>query len=224
MRKQQSDTPAGLSWNSGELSLVDTPLRALQAQITEIPNVFTAAECSRISGQAETVGLSAQKYNDASRAQPRARTNLSDESLVKTIWTRICDRVPPLEQIYARHSPSQPPSDVSHADYAPVGVNPFLRVYRYDVGTRFPPHEDTPYIAPDGQRSFLTVLLYLNDEFSGGETIFYVDHKDSTVGSIAIHPKAGAVVIFPHELWHEGTEITAGWKYVMRTEVMYARK
>jgi hypothetical protein len=62
-------------------------------------------------------------------------------------------------------------------------------------------------------RSFLTVILYLNEGYAGGETRF---------GDLAVRPRAGMALLFPHELRHEGAEVTAGVKCVLRTDVMYA--
>lgn len=56
---------------------------------------------------------------------------------------------------------------------------------------------------------FLAMLFYLNDDFEGGETIFYPE--------MSIRPKKGSVVVFP-PFWlfpHEGTPVIRGEKYIM---------
>ena len=56
---------------------------------------------------------------------------------------------------------------------------------------------------------FMAMLYYLNDDFEGGETIFYPDH--------VIKPKRGSVLVFP-PFWcfpHEGTPVIKGNKYIM---------
>tara|TARA_B100000073_G_scaffold246350_1_gene206808 strand:- start:421 stop:987 length:567 start_codon:yes stop_codon:yes gene_type:complete len=58
-------------------------------------------------------------------------------------------------------------------------------------------------------RRFVAMLFYLNDDFEGGETIFYPDH--------VIKPKKGSVLVFP-PFWcfpHEGTPVIKGNKYIM---------
>jgi len=58
---------------------------------------------------------------------------------------------------------------------------------------------------------FLAFLFYLNDDFEGGETIFYPEY--------VIKPKKGSVLIFP-PYWmfpHEGTPVITGEKYIMST-------
>jgi WD40 repeat protein len=40
----------------------------------------------------------------------------------------------------------------------------------------------------------------------------------------SIDPRAGLAIIFDHQLWHGGEPVTAGAKYVMRTDVLYERR
>lgn len=88
------------------------------------------------------------------------------------------------------------------------GLNPRARFYRYlpnDFET-FKPHRDDPnpgagFVGArafhwdlDGERaSLLTFLLYLNDDFAGGETTFNLG-GDSDV---AVRPVQGSVLVFP---------------------------
>ena len=88
------------------------------------------------------------------------------------------------------------------------------------------------------------------EDFDGGET-FYLDYHNSSHGtataintnvntntttttthtttSISDHsnnhvkviPKVGRVVLFEHDLYHSGSSLTFGTKYVMRTDVLY---
>ena len=55
-------------------------------------------------------------------------------------------------------------------------------------------------------------MIYLHDNFEGGETTFK---------GISIRPKQGMALLFLHNLYHEGSEVTKGVKYVLRTDVMY---
>jgi prolyl 4-hydroxylase len=77
-------------------------------------------------------------------------------------------------------------------------------------------HQDDFYISQGDfyQKSFLTILIYLNDSFEGGETkINDIDYK--------VRPVTGSVLIFNHDINHEGCPITSGMKYVIRTDMMY---
>ena len=74
-----------------------------------------------------------------------------------------------------------------------------MRVKKYDVGDSFDTHIDVSDYA--SARRWLAFLVYLNDNFTGGETEF-VDGK-------MIHPKTGSVLVFP-SLWtfpHAGYQL-----------------
>ena len=116
-----------------------------------------------------------------------------------------------------------------------VGLNERLRFLRYNSGMFFKPHYDGQYVrqsdasgsARNGETSFVTCQLYLNDNFEGGETRFLVPpEKKSSLPfpSTDVIPKTGSVLLFQHDLLHEGRTVTAGCKYIMRTDVMYTRR
>ena len=72
----------------------------------------------------------------------------------------------------------------------------------------------------------LTLLIYLNEGYSGGDTVF--SEYEYGEGAVTVHskrvtPQTGLILIFRHELKHEGEELVKGRKYVLRTDVMYAK-
>ncbi|MBO6934231.1 MAG: 2OG-Fe(II) oxygenase [Deltaproteobacteria bacterium] len=95
------------------------------------------------------------------------------------------------------------------------GLNERLRMYRYAPGQRFAPHMDHWYRPTDTRITLLTVLVYLNDDFEGGETAF-MEQLEETV-----HPKPGLVAIFQHKIRHEGCPVRSGHKYAIRSDVYY---
>jgi hypothetical protein len=106
---------------------------------------------------------------------------------------------------------------------SPVGLDDNFRFYRYDVGQRFKRHKDGVVERSSTDRSRLTCLIYLNEEFTGGETVFYSTLMIDGVRSedVVVVPRAGDALFFLHEWWHEGRELTAGRKYVLRSDVFY---
>lgn len=123
------------------------------------------------------------------------------------------------------------------------GVNRRFRVYRYVPGAEYRCHIDGAWppsgILPDDtyvydsspkdkkQSSLFTFLLYLNDEFEGGETTFFLPGAtEGTLNAYPVRPVMGAVAVFPHgetkgALLHEGTSVTKGAKYIIRTDIEY---
>jgi hypothetical protein len=61
-------------------------------------------------------------------------------------------------------------------------------------------------------------MVYLNDDFVGGETKFYLD--DGTP-RLDVKPERGMALVFVHRQLHEGAAVVQGRKYVLRTDVMY---
>jgi predicted 2-oxoglutarate/Fe(II)-dependent dioxygenase YbiX len=94
-----------------------------------------------------------------------------------------------------------------------LGLNERFRFYRYDPGQTFRWHRDGYFQRSNGERSRLTFMIYLNDDFEGGETRF----ERATV-----RPVKGMALFFDHPMLHEGAEVKRGRKYVLRTDVMYS--
>ena len=86
-----------------------------------------------------------------------------------------------------------------------------------------PPAECDAFIGafarPNGERSELTFMVYLNDDFAGGATRFF--HLDRTL-RMSVQPERGSALVFVHRQLHEGSAVDSGRKYVLRTDVMYA--
>lgn len=93
-----------------------------------------------------------------------------------------------------------------------IGLNELFRFYKYQPGQQFRKHRDQSYIRNGREASYYTFMIYLNDNFKGGETIF---------NDLVVTPRKGAALVFYHYLEHEGSEVTEGIKYVLRTDIMY---
>jgi len=77
--------------------------------------------------------------------------------------------------------------------------------------------------------SRLTFLIYLNDEFSDGQTTFFIPSSSAigTMDARPVKPRQGSILVFPHgethALLHEGSPVTEGGKFVIRTDVLYTK-
>jgi prolyl 4-hydroxylase len=100
--------------------------------------------------------------------------------------------------------------------YSLIGLNEMFRFYKYSPGQRFKMHRDGSYKRNDTECSFFTFLVYLNDDFEGGETEF--------ADLFTIKPKTGDLLVFYHPYKHEGKLLISGNKYALRSDVMYRMK
>ena len=123
---------------------------------------------------------------------------------------------------------------------AAVGINPRWRSFRYGEGGVYRPHIDGSWTCAGeregGQytndvrgdrRSKFTFLMYLNDDFEGGATTFYMPGSggDGGLVKLGVKPIKGGALVFPQgniaSLVHEGSKVDRGVKYVVRTDVIY---
>ena len=71
-----------------------------------------------------------------------------------------------------------------------------------------------------GERSFLTLMVYLDTPGEGGETNF-LNMSEGTQTSV--HPTSGLGLCFEHDIVHEGATLRSGVKHALRTDIMFRR-
>ena len=86
---------------------------------------------------------------------------------------------------------------------------------RYGPGEYFDLHTDAAYRPSINRRSLFAMLVYLNDNFIGGETHF------PDLG-MTVRPETGTGLIIPHGIFHEGLKISNGVKYAFHSYILYA--
>lgn len=97
---------------------------------------------------------------------------------------------------------------------------PEFRCYKYVSGNEFKTHIDWPIKDGDSQ-SLYTLMVYLNEGFHGGNTTFFAQRFDAAPYR-EIAPATGRALVFRQKgLYHSGSLVTEGIKYVLRTDVMY---
>lgn len=171
--------------------------------IFTIDGVLSLEECAAYVALTEARGYEAATITTASgfAMRPDIRNNsrviLDDVERAGDLWRRVRDEIPAF--VRGRQA---------------IGLNERFRFYRYDPGERFAPHSDGAYRRTNGEESQLTFMVYLNDGYEGGETIF---------DAVAVTPRLGMALVFEHSLLHEGSAVTRGRKYVLRSDVMYGR-
>lgn len=98
-----------------------------------------------------------------------------------------------------------------------VACNPNIRLYKYEKGMSFSKHFDDSQTLENGCVTRWTVLIYLS-ACNGGATSFE--------SNISVDPVPGMLLIHKHGddcLEHEADPVESGTKYVLRTDLVYAR-
>ena len=180
--------------------------------------VLSPKICSHIIAQAESVGFH-DKSAGPMFAGDRLRATFTHAALAERLWTKIAPYCRPYLHDDASREHSFIGPDVSSGWYDPVGINPFIRVSKYLPGQSFRKHTDTAYSKGEKYVGMHTLLLYLNGDMTGGETI--VDCHDK---SCTVKPETGRVLVFYHYTPHEGAIVESGVKYVVRAEIMFRKR
>jgi hypothetical protein len=183
-----------------------------------VKNVFSREECAVMVQETESKGYEVSLLNigggkqllDADRRRSSCCT-IDNPDQAAEIWDRVKEHVP---VIWDHHG----------ALWEVVGLNERLWFLRYSPGDYFAPHPECCYERENGERSFITLMLYLNEGFDGGDTTFIDIDTDDTDTAIGITPRTGNVLVFQHDIYHSGAKVTAGVKYAMRTDVMFQRQ
>ncbi|KAI8608501.1 hypothetical protein BC830DRAFT_1174370, partial [Chytriomyces sp. MP71] len=192
-------------------------------------DVLSNTECSALINHAESLGFEKALLNvgygrqildeDTRKSQ---RLIIDSTVLAEAVWARIEHLVP--ARIASKRANGR--------DLVVVGLNERLRLLKYLPGDVFQPHCDGCFARGD-EFSVLTLQLYLNECEDGGETTMWSneamwrDKDDKPSEEDAAHAerrvvcRPGQALVFSHRIWHEGSVVKKGVKYVIRTDVMY---
>eukprot|EP00931_Biecheleriopsis_adriatica_P074202 TRINITY_DN48318_c0_g1_i1.p1 TRINITY_DN48318_c0_g1~~TRINITY_DN48318_c0_g1_i1.p1 ORF type:complete len:286 (-),score=45.15 TRINITY_DN48318_c0_g1_i1:22-819(-) len=214
------------------------PGSACSSEVAGVPgaflqrNVLTPEECEQLMRLTEAAGYGSDAPTRLGR-HIRKNDNcviVADEATNSTIFER-CRR--------------SFPSAVHGGEVC--GINRRWRFYRYGPGDIFRAHIDPDGWTGSGfdsggrllddaygdRTSRMTLLIYLNDAFEGGGTRFFVNPTRPRLGCaepchhiVRVSPEQGSALCFFHgrheqSPWHEGEELGAGVKYVLRTDVLF---
>lgn len=175
--------------------------------IYSVPNFMSKEECEALVAYTELAGFEKAEVrtgaieDNTASFRPEIRNNerlvIEDLDFTTNLWIDVA----------GYHLPH-------YGSSFAVGLPTKLRFYKYSPGQRFKMHRDGAWI--EGNLiSRLTLLIYLNDDFEGGETDFRI---------FKIKPATGTLVLFEHDKWHEGAPVISGEKYVLRSDVLYSQE
>jgi len=120
-------------------------------------------------------------------------------------------------KLYGRLRPHLP--ETYRGGWIPQMVNERIRVVRYERGEKTTIHTDGSFRRNPGEMSLLTLMVYLNHGFLGGDTYFYDHVTRKRVRRVL--PLAGKALLFDHLTLHEGSPVTEGTKWIIRTDIMF---
>lgn len=169
----------------------------LNDSVFTVENFLTPEECQKYIRISEDFG-----YEDALVSSPRGqvlrkdlrnneRVMFQNEEIAAWLWERASDFVP-----------------YQYDDRSAIGVNEMLRFYRYDPGQQFNWHQDFPFERDNGEQSYLTLIIYLNDDFEGGETSFEDSYSEEMFDEFKVVPQQGMALFFEHAIHHKGEPVT----------------
>ncbi|KAI0455751.1 hypothetical protein F5B21DRAFT_180795 [Xylaria acuta] len=207
----------------------DAPIPALGDQVVLLRSFWPKSLCREyllfLAGLPLTTTPGRPKRGEATRVNDRFQTN--DARFSQRLWleTGLKDAVlePSVKHLWGGEV---------------VGLNPNVRVYRYSENQFFDCHYDDYNLvdvpSDDGSGSIRakttwTVLLYLTsaaDGVLGGETVFYPNDRKLAREELVISPETGMLLLHKHGdncLLHEGREVTAGQKWIIRTDLCIRR-
>ncbi|UKB79711.1 2OG-Fe(II) oxygenase [Chryseobacterium sp. MEBOG07] len=177
----------------------------LHTQIFLIEDFLTETECDHYISLSQEKVFEEAKINVFGHQQMNKgvrnndRLMIFDERIAEELFKKVAIFLPQ-----------------EHDGHQLLNFNEMLRVYKYAPGQQFKMHRDGSYIRNEKEKSFYTFMIYLNDDFEGGETEFE--------NLFTVAPKKGTALIFYHPLRHEGKTLISGLKYVLRTDVMYSKE
>ena len=175
----------------------------------ELPGFLSALECEEIKELAKKVGMHRSEVYGTSQdvvdsSNRKSYTAWLTDSLSPTV-RKITDMTVQLTGLVAENQED-------------------LQVLRYPEGGFFSPHYDCCEGGPEecsrmnanGGPRRITLIIYLNDDFKGGETVF-------PKMNVAVQPQRGKAVVFwstddrdrvIEEAYHGGNPVQQGEKWI----------
>lgn len=192
-------------------------------------NLFTNNECDQLIKSGEDYGFLdlANRYSQNYRNNQRI-INYNDK-LKQVLLQRITNYVDNELEIINKH-PTITTTFYTSGKWIIDNLNDTFRLCKYNPTNYFKRHYDEGFHPdPTSHRSLKTCMLYLNEDFDGGETIFYFDELrdifklNDESSLIKLKPMLGMCIIFNQNILHEGATVTSGLKYFIRTDILYKK-
>lgn len=201
MRLQQLLADMKLGDDGAPATLPTARALTEDGMITKVERFLSDAECSYIIGKADGLMQPAMVSDPSTGRNVPHPVRTSDTGLLGPL-----QEDPAVRAINRR---------IAAITGTPVDAGETLTILRYKVGQEFRIHHDCLPVTRN-QRA-LTVLIYLNDGFSGGETHF-PDY------GLTVRPRRGDALVFRNtdqqgrpwaKMRHAGAPVTEGIKWLV---------
>lgn len=182
-----------------------------------LPALFSEAECAALLRPEIKAAYKKAIDNYPTYYRNNERLVVDDTELAEKLFEKIKNYLPQELEIT-----SENPSEAGL--WQLKGLNERLRYCRYAAQQYFHRHLDGVHYRNADLQSKLTFMIYLNDaeEFEGGRTLFYKDRISAEIWA-TYTPRRGDLIIFDHNIWHEGELLQSGEKFVLRSDILYER-
>ncbi len=193
---------------------------------------LSKAQCEEIIANSEKAGFEYLEYRNSSRLIGFDSNSVLTDLIVNNFNSEYLTQ-------RLNKKPSTPYGFYSnYIQWNPIEpyINKCIRINRYSQSQEFKFHRDAQYTQSHLVKSSHSILIYLNDGFDGGETVFRFPKKQyvnpgltikqelELIGSdytdIVIKPRQGQMIIFDQRLLHAGQIVKSGTKYVLRTDLV----
>jgi hypothetical protein len=195
-----------------------------------LENFFSEEECSHYIDQSLEIGYKPLSGEYPSRYRNCERACVLSGDLSSIMWKRI------LKFLTKEDIDGIKPMDFNNDGiWKPFKVNEGMKFTKYLKGQYFKPHIDGLITLKENESTIHTVIVYLNDDFEGGDTHFLKVPEEGFVKFLegskdenyeileTYKPKKGSCLIFPNYHCHSGSTLTNGTKYILRTEIVFKR-
>jgi WD40 repeat protein len=182
-----------------------------------IPSLFTQTECEELLTSDIKNSFQKANLNYPTYYRNNERFVVDNALLASTLFEKVKPFLPKTIEISSS-------IQTENGIWQLKELNTRLRFCKYSANQYFHRHLDGVHHQSDSVQSKLTFMIYLNSasEFNGGRTLFFKTKESIEPWAIYI-PKRGDLIVFDHNVWHEGEVLSDGEKFVLRSDILYSR-
>jgi WD40 repeat protein len=182
-----------------------------------IPSLFTQTECEELLTPDIKNSFQKANSNYPTYYRNNDRFVIDNEVLAEKLFQKVKPYLPTTIKINSS-------IQAENGTWQLKELNTRLRFCKYAANQYFHRHLDGVHYRSDTVQSKLTFMIYLNSatEFKGGRTLFFKTKETSEIWTAYV-PKQGDLIVFDHNVWHEGEMLSEGEKFVLRSDILYSR-